>query len=156
MLKLIGTSAIPSINGINIKEIGSKLNCIQIITSEKSTKKSLKAEAMSIIKKEAYEKLLQISEPDNKVDIYFKDGKEELHNSNGERRKEPNSADCLLRHIHNLNHCRYISESGIKEGLYKTREKSLKLSPSFYPYSEGIFVYLHTVQTNILFKLTKP
>ena len=32
-------------------------------------------EAMSIIKKEAYEKLLQISEPDNKVDIYFKDGK---------------------------------------------------------------------------------
>ena len=75
MLKLIGTSAIPSINGINIKEIGSKLNSIQIITSEKSTKKSLKAEAMSIIKKEAYEKLLQISEPDNKVDIYFKDGK---------------------------------------------------------------------------------
>ena len=75
MLKLIGTSAIPSINGINIKEIGSKLNSIQIITSEKSTKKSLKAEVMSIIKKEAYEKLLQISEPDNKVDIYFKDGK---------------------------------------------------------------------------------
>jgi hypothetical protein len=30
---------------------------------------------MSIIKKESYEKLIQVSEKDNKVDIYFKDGK---------------------------------------------------------------------------------
>ena len=75
MLKLIGTEAIPSINGVDIDEISGKLKSIQIITSEKTTKESLKSEAMSIIKKEAYEKLLQISEPDNKVDIYFKDGK---------------------------------------------------------------------------------
>lgn len=75
MLKLIGTEAIPSINGMDIDEISGKLKSIQIITSEKTTKESLKSEAMSIIKKEAYEKLLQISEPDNKVDIYFKDGK---------------------------------------------------------------------------------
>ena len=75
MLKLIGTEAIPIINGVDINEISGKLKSIQIITSEKTTKESLKSEAMSIIKKEEYEKLLQISEPDNKVDIYFKDGK---------------------------------------------------------------------------------
>lgn len=75
MLKLVGTTAIPSIDGIDINEIGSKLKSIQIITSEKHTKNSLKSEAMSIIKKESYEKLIQISEKDNKVDIYFKDGK---------------------------------------------------------------------------------
>ena len=75
MLKLVGTTAIPSIDGIDINEIGSKLKSIQIITSEKCTKNSLKSEAMSIIKKESYEKLIQVSEKDNKVDIYFKDGK---------------------------------------------------------------------------------
>ena len=75
MLKLVGTTAMPSIDGIDINEIGSKLKSIQIITSEKCTKNSLKSEAMSIIKKESYEKLIQVSEKDNKVDIYFKDGK---------------------------------------------------------------------------------
>jgi hypothetical protein len=75
ILKLVGTTAIPSIDGIDINEIGSKLKSIQIITSEKCTKNSLKSEAMSIIKKESYEKLIQVSEKDNKVDIYFKDGK---------------------------------------------------------------------------------
>lgn len=75
MLKLVGTTAIPSIDGIDINEIGSKLKSIQIITSEKHTKNSLKSEAMSIIKKDSYEKLIQVSEKDNKVDIYFKDGK---------------------------------------------------------------------------------
>lgn len=75
MLKLVGTTAIPSINGIDIKEIGSKLNSIQIITSEKSSKKSLKTEALSIIKKDSYEKIMQVSEEDNKVDIYFKEDK---------------------------------------------------------------------------------
>ena len=75
MLKLVGTTAIPSIDGIDINEIGSKLKSIQIITSEKCTKNSLKSEAMNIIKKESYEKLIQVSEKDNKVDIYFKDGK---------------------------------------------------------------------------------
>ena len=75
MLKLVGTTAIPSIDGIDINEIGSKLKSIQIITSEKHTKNSLKSEAMSIIKKESYDKLIQVSEKDNKVDIYFKDGK---------------------------------------------------------------------------------
>ena len=75
MLKLVGTTAIPNIDGIDINEIGSKLKSIQIITSEKCTKNSLKSEAMSIIKKESYEKLIQVSEKDNKVDIYFKDGK---------------------------------------------------------------------------------
>lgn len=75
MLKLVGTTAIPSIDGIDINEIGSKLKSIQIITSEKCTKNSLKSETMSIIKKESYDKLIQVSEKDNKVDIYFKDGK---------------------------------------------------------------------------------
>lgn len=75
MLKLVGTTAIPSIDGIDINEIGSKLKSIQIITSEKHNKNSLKSEAMSIIKKDSYEKLIQVSEKDNKVDIYFKDGK---------------------------------------------------------------------------------
>lgn len=75
MLKLVGTTAIPSINGIDINEFGSKLNSIQIITSEKSSKKSLKTEALSIIKKDSYEKIMQVSEEDNKVDIYFKEDK---------------------------------------------------------------------------------
>lgn len=75
MLKLIGTNVIPSINGIDVKEIGNKLNSIQIITSEKNTKESLKSEAINIIKKDAYENILQISEDNSKVDIYFKEGK---------------------------------------------------------------------------------
>ena len=75
MLKLIGTEAIPSINGVDIDEISGKLKSIQIITSEKITKETLKSEAISIIKKEAYEKILQISEDNSKVDIYFKEGK---------------------------------------------------------------------------------
>ncbi len=75
MLKLFGTDVMPSINGMDISEIGSKLKSIQVITSEKATKKSLKSEAMDIIKKHSYERLMQIAEKDNNVDIYHKGGK---------------------------------------------------------------------------------
>ena len=75
MLKLFGTDVMPSINGVDISEIGSKLKSIQVITSEKATKKSLKSEAMDIIKKHSYERLMQIAEKDNNVDIYHKGGK---------------------------------------------------------------------------------
>ena len=76
MLKLFGTDVMPSINGVDISEIGSKLKSIQVITSEKATKKSLKSEAMDIIKKHSYERLMQIAEKDNNVDIYHKGGKD--------------------------------------------------------------------------------
>ncbi len=76
MLSLVGTNMIPSINGIDIAEISRKLNSIQIITSEKQTKQSLKSEAMSIIKKGKYDSLMQIAEENNKVDIFHKDGKD--------------------------------------------------------------------------------
>ncbi len=85
MLKLIGTDAIPNINGVDIKEIGSKLKSIQIISSNEAriglseTKKNrelLKTETQKIIKKSIYEKLMQITENDSHVEIYHKKEKE--------------------------------------------------------------------------------
>lgn len=77
MLSLLGSKMMPEINGVNVNEISSKLNSIQIITSgTKATQKSLKTDAMSIVKKNKYEILMQISENDSKVDIYHKDSKD--------------------------------------------------------------------------------
>lgn len=77
MLGLIGSKAVANINGIDINEIISKLNSIQIITSgTKSTKESLKSDAQSIVKKGKYEILMQVSENDKKVDIYHKESKD--------------------------------------------------------------------------------
>jgi hypothetical protein len=77
MLGLIGSKAVANINGIDINEIISKLNSIQIITSgTKSTKESLKSDAQSIVKKGKYEILMQVSENDRKVDIYHKESKD--------------------------------------------------------------------------------
>lgn len=75
MLSLVGTDMIPSINGVDIADISSRLNSIQIITSDKKMKTTLRSEALSIIKKGKYESLMQISEEKNKVDIYHKNGK---------------------------------------------------------------------------------
>lgn len=77
MLGLMGSKAVANINGIDINEIISKLNSIQIITSgTKSTKESLKSDAQSIVKKGKYEILMQVSENDKKVDIYHKESKD--------------------------------------------------------------------------------
>lgn len=76
MLKLVELDEIPNINGIELKKLGNTLESIQIITSNKKTKDSLKSEAMSIIKKETFERVMQVVEKDNNVDIYHKKGKD--------------------------------------------------------------------------------
>lgn len=76
MLKFVELDEISNINGIELKKLGNTLESIQIITSNKKTKDSLKSEAMSIIKKETFERVMQVVEKDNNVDIYHKKGKD--------------------------------------------------------------------------------
>lgn len=76
MLKFVELDEISNINGIELKKLGNTLESIQIITSNKKTKNSLKSEAMSIIKKETFERVMQVVEKDNNVDIYHKKGKD--------------------------------------------------------------------------------
>lgn len=76
MLKFVELDEISNINGIELKKLGNTLESIQIITSNKKTKDSLKSEAMSIIKKETFERVMQVIEKDNNVDIYHKKGKD--------------------------------------------------------------------------------
>ncbi len=77
MLGLMGSKISANINDVNISEIINGLNSIQIITSgTAATKKSLKNEAQSIVKKNKYELLMQVSENNRKVDIYHKESKD--------------------------------------------------------------------------------
>lgn len=72
MLKLAGLKATPSLPGVNTTNLMSKLDCIQIISSEeKNAALKLKADTQGIVQKEKYGLLLQVSEENEKVDIYY-------------------------------------------------------------------------------------
>lgn len=78
MLKLAKGLATPSVPGMDMKDAFTKLNAVQIITSDnKAARAKLKAEVAEVVKRDKYEMLMQVDEDDSKVRIYFKDGKKQ-------------------------------------------------------------------------------
>ena len=78
MLGMAGKSAAPSVPGVDMKSMASKLTGIQIISSEeKSARNKLKSDVKDILTQDKYEVLMQIREDDSKVDIYHCVGKQQ-------------------------------------------------------------------------------
>lgn len=78
MLGMASKSAMPSVPGVDMKSMISKLTGIQIISSEeKATRTKLKNEVKGILARDKYEVLMQIREDDSKVDIYHCIGKQQ-------------------------------------------------------------------------------
>ena len=78
MLKLAKGLATPSVPGMDMKDAFTKLNAVQIITSDnKAARAKLKVEVAEVVKRDKYEMLMQVDEDDSKVRIYFKDGKKQ-------------------------------------------------------------------------------
>lgn len=78
MLGMASKSAIPSVPGVDMKSMISKLTGIQIISSEeKAARTKLKNEVKGILARDKYEVLMQIREDDSKVDIYHCIGKQQ-------------------------------------------------------------------------------
>ena len=77
MLGMAGKST-PSVPGIDMKSLVSKLTGLQIISSEdKSARAKLKNDVKDILAREKYEVLMQVREDDSKVDIYHCVGKQQ-------------------------------------------------------------------------------
>ena len=77
MLGMAGTST-PSVPGIDMKSLVSKLTGLQIISSEEKTARTkLKNDVKDILAREKYEVLMQVREDDSKVDIYHCVGKQQ-------------------------------------------------------------------------------
>ena len=71
MLGMAGKAATPSVPGVDMKSLSSKLTGIQIINSEeKKARTKLKSDVKEILARDKYEVLMQIKEDDSKVDIY--------------------------------------------------------------------------------------
>ena len=71
MLGMAGKTATPSVPGVDMKSLSSKLTGIQIINSEeKKARTKLKSDVKEILARDKYEVLMQIKEDDSKVDIY--------------------------------------------------------------------------------------
>lgn len=78
MLGMAGKSAAPSVPGVDMKSMASKLTGIQIISSEdKSARTKLKSDVKDILAQDKYEVLMQIREEGSKVDIYYRVGKQQ-------------------------------------------------------------------------------
>ena len=78
MLGMASKSATPSVPGVDMKSLASKLTGIQIISSEdKSARAKLKSDVKDILARDKYEVLMQIREDGNKVDIYHCVGKQQ-------------------------------------------------------------------------------
>ena len=78
MLGMASKSAMPSVPGVDMKSMISKLTGIQIISSEeKAARTKLKNEVKGILARDKYEVLMQIREDDSKVDIYHCIGKQQ-------------------------------------------------------------------------------
>ena len=78
MLSLAKNLTTPSVPGMDMKGAFTKLNAVQIITSDnKAARAKLKAEVAEVVKRDKYEMLMQVDEDDSKVRIYFKDGKKQ-------------------------------------------------------------------------------
>ncbi|MBE6259406.1 MAG: DUF4252 domain-containing protein [Prevotella sp.] len=77
MLGMAGKST-PSVPGIDMKSLVSKLTGLQIISSEEKTARTkLKNDVKDILAREKYEVLMQVREDDSKVDIYHCVGKQQ-------------------------------------------------------------------------------
>ena len=78
MLGLASKSAAPSVPGVDMKSLASKLTGIQIISSEeKAARTKLKNDVKEILAREKYEVLMQVREDGSKVDIYHCVGKQQ-------------------------------------------------------------------------------
>ena len=77
MLGMAGKST-PSVPGVDMKSLVSKLTGLQIISSEEKTARTkLKNDVREILAREKYEMLMQVREDDSKVDIYHCVGKQQ-------------------------------------------------------------------------------
>jgi hypothetical protein len=78
MLGMASKSAAPSVPGVDMKSLASKLTGIQIISSEeKAARMKLKNDVKEILARDKYEVLMQVREDDSKVDIYHYVGKQQ-------------------------------------------------------------------------------
>lgn len=78
MLGMAGKSAAPSVPGVDMKSMASKLTGIQIISSEaKSVCAKLKNDVKDMLAQDKYEVLMQVKEDGSKVDIYYRVGKQQ-------------------------------------------------------------------------------
>ena len=67
-----------SVNGVNIGNIASRLNNIQILSAdEQPIIDKLRKESSSINTRNGYEELMRVREDGEKTTIYFKDGKKD-------------------------------------------------------------------------------
>ena len=78
MLGMASKSAAPSVPGVDMKSLTSKLTGMQIISSEEKTARTkLKNDVKEILAREKYEVLMQVREDGSKVDIYHCVGKQQ-------------------------------------------------------------------------------
>lgn len=78
MLGMASKTSMPSVPGVDMKSLASKLTGIQIIsTEEKTARAKLKNDVKDILARNKYEVLMQMREDGNKVDIYHCIGKQQ-------------------------------------------------------------------------------
>ena len=78
MLGMASKTSMPSVPGVDMKTLASKLTGIQIISSEEKTARvKLKNDVQDILAHDKYEVLMQIREDGDKVDIYHCVGKQQ-------------------------------------------------------------------------------
>ena len=78
MLGMASKTSMPSVPGVDMKSLASKLTGIQIIsTEEKTARAKLKNDVKDILARDKYELLMQMREDGNKVDIYHCIGKQQ-------------------------------------------------------------------------------
>ena len=78
MLGMASKSSMPSVPGVDMKTLASKLTGIQIIsTEEKTARTKLKNDLKDILARDKYEVLMQMREDGSKVDIYHCVGKQQ-------------------------------------------------------------------------------
>ena len=78
MLGMASKASMPSVPGVDMKTLASKLTGIQIISSEEKTARvKLKNDVKDILARDKYEVLMQIREDGDKVDIYHCVGKQQ-------------------------------------------------------------------------------
>jgi hypothetical protein len=78
MLGMASKASMPSVPGVDMKTLASKLTGIQIISSEEKTARAkLKNDVKAILARDKYEVLMQMREDGSKVDIYHCVGKQQ-------------------------------------------------------------------------------
>ena len=78
MLGMASKASMPSVPGVDMKTLASKLTGIQIISSEEKTARAkLRNDVKDILARDKYEVLMQIREDGDKVDIYHCVGKQQ-------------------------------------------------------------------------------